>query len=136
MNPAGMCCTTSTAASRSAGSAGITSARARGPPVDVAITTTCSAPATTSGGSGAAGEATPSPGRAIMRTPPRFICVAARSAARSWSPTIARSRLIGPDGLRTKSTAPSSSARSVTSNPGVVSAAESMTTGRGVSLMM
>ena len=43
--------------------------------------------------------------------------MAARSASSSVSATLARSRLIDPDGLRTKSTAPELEARSVRSTP-------------------
>jgi hypothetical protein len=88
---------------------GITSASARGPPVDAAIATATSdgappaARALRGGAGGRSGR-----GRRGMRTgtAARFAAAAARRASSSWSATLARSGEMVPDGLAMKSTAP------------------------------
>ena len=127
----------STAASRSRGSFGITCVSAAGPPVEDAIHTTCRTALSIAKPREAIGLAeTNRRDRASTFTPRKFVHDAARSASSNSSRTRPRSRLIGPEGLRTKSTAPNSRARSVASAPPSAPPALSITTGRGNSLMM
>ncbi len=121
----------STAASSSRVSAGTTSTSARGPPVDAAIATAARAPRAEIRARAVAGATRPSAG-----TPRRLTTAAARNASRSRLAIAGIASAKVPAGLRTKSTAPSSSARSVRSTAPRDSTPLSITTARGASLMM
>jgi hypothetical protein len=106
VKPRGMCCTTRTAAEKPAGSPETTACRAVGPPVEAAITTH------------SAGGAAPrrARGRHRPRPGPDARPPSARTFATSSSARL--SMLMGcTDDLSTKSMAPSSSPRRVTSGP-------------------
>src|SRR6185437_11154141 len=103
VNSAGKCCAITTAAGRVAGSWGTISASARGPPVEDATTTSCVAAtrgSTSSGGGEIVSRPTTDGGGASVAR------AAAPSASIRRSRTIGRSRLTGPEGFLTKSTAP------------------------------
>src|SRR5437868_2156747 len=133
VNSRGMCWTITTAAPRSSGSRGIISASARGPPVEEAIATTFVSASGDFVGAGTECAVTDGVG---ARIPFMLTVRAASSADISCSRTDDRSMLTGPDGFRTNSSAPRSSARRVISFPSSEPAALSITTGRGISAMI
>ena len=129
VNPAGMCCTTRIVLASARGRRGMMACSADGPPVDVPITITS---AWRSGRAGAAAglSGPPAPASRSRGTLARARTLASSSSARP-------SRFMWPWtlDLSTKSMAPSSSPRRVTSAPSLV-CDESSSTGVGHSAMI